>query len=269
MIYYTDPIQDFDLTQYKRHFTFGCCFTNYYWPSWADVIANAMPDAGYVNTAKPGAGNSYILAKLSQALRYYNIGEDDLVTIMWTSFYRQDRYREGEGWKNPGNIYTQDDIPMEVVVKHLDDTMGFAVRDYAIVDTATNMLKNHSCDSIMMWGVEPSRNDYYGLSQTPNEETDWSNLQVFYKDLDQIILPDLLGTGCGGHWAETFSFKDDQGNSRVDYHPKTETYYNYLKKIGFNLPEDTGSWEQECDRYTEAVELESQLQYLHKWFDLA
>ena len=69
MIYNTDTIQDLDLTQYKRHFTFGCSFTNYYWPSWADVIANAMPDAGYVNTAKPGAGNSYIVAKLSQALR--------------------------------------------------------------------------------------------------------------------------------------------------------------------------------------------------------
>ena len=82
MIYNSNNITNLDLKKYNRHFSFGCSFTNYYWPTWADLISHDMPGTHYVNTAKPGAGNSYILAKLSQAMRYYNIGEGDLVSVM-------------------------------------------------------------------------------------------------------------------------------------------------------------------------------------------
>ena len=265
MIYNTQNIKDLDLKKYKRHFAFGCSFTNYYWPTWADVIAQEMPDAGYVNTGKPGAGNSYILAKLSQAMRYYNIGEDDLVTIMWTTFYRQDSYKEN-AWHTPGNIYTQDTIPLDVVTTYLDDTTGFAVRDFAIVDTAMKMLESQPFDSISMWGVDPVKQDYYGLSQTPEQETDCTGLQIFYNDLREQILPDLLCRGCEGSWAETFKFKDHEGNDQADYHPKTKTYYNYLNRIGFNLSSGTGEWADTCDAHTEAIEL-NPLNLLHDWFD--
>jgi hypothetical protein len=265
MIYNTKNIKNIDLKKYKRHFSFGCSFTNYYWPTWADVLQEEMPDAGYVNTAKPGAGNSYILAKLSQAMRYYNIGEDDLVTIMWTTFYRQDSFKEGQ-WRTPGNIYTQNDIPIDFVVKYLDDTVGFHTRDYTIVDTAMRMLATQPFDSVSMWGVDPGKQDYYGLSQKPEESKDYTGLQVFYKDLNKDILPDLLCRGCEGSWAETFSFKDHEGNPSVDYHPKTKTYYNYLNKIGFNLSSETGQWADQCDERTEAIE-ERPEHLLHSWFN--
>ena len=266
MIYNTQNIKDLDLKKYKRHFAFGCSFTNYYWPTWADVITHEMPDAGYVNTGKPGAGNTYILSKLSQAMRYYNIGEDDLVTIMWTTFYRQDSFKDND-WKTPGNIYSQSDIPLEIVNKYLSDTKGFAVRDYAIVDTAMNMLESQSFDSISMWGVDPDMQDYYGLSQTPDLSNDYTDLNIFYNDLRNQILPDLLNRGCGGSWAETFAFNDHEGNPSVDYHPKTKTYYDYLNKIGFNLSSETGEWASSCDTHTEAIE-ERPEQLLHAWFDL-
>ncbi len=266
MIYNTENINNIDLKKYKRHFSFGCSFTNYYWPTWADVIAHEMPDAGYINTAKPGAGNSYILAKLSQAIRYYNIGEDDLVTVMWTTMYRQDSFKQGE-WKTPGNIFSQGDIPMEIVFRHLDDTVGFATRDYAIIDTATNMLKPQSFDTVMLWGVDPNQQDYYGLSQHPSAERDWTALQVFYKDLDTQILPGLLEVGCGGSWGQTFTFNDHEGNERIDYHPKTATYTNYLNKVGFNLSSETCEWADMCDKQTASIQNESELQYLHKWYN--
>ena len=32
----------FDWTKYKRFFTFGCSFTCYMWPTWADIISKEM-----------------------------------------------------------------------------------------------------------------------------------------------------------------------------------------------------------------------------------
>mgnify|MGYP003630184680 CR=1 FL=1 len=268
MIYNTQNIQDLNVKNYKRLFAFGCSFTNYYWPTWADVIAHDMPGAHYTNTGKAGAGNTYILAQLSQAMQYYNIGEDDLVCIMWTSFYRQDSYRKGK-WNVPGNIYSQDLIPHDVVTQHLDDTVGFAQRDYAIIDTATKMLDNAPFDSVAMWGVDPTLNDHYGLSQHPEENRDWTDLLVFYKDLNNSILPDLLGVGCNGNWTETFSFKNDQHQEQPDYHPMTSTYYNYLEKVGFKLSDETKQWASECDMQTHQTQFQDDLRHLHKGFKLA
>ena len=266
MIYNNNNITELDLKKYNRHFVFGCSFTNYYWPTWADILTKEMPGVNYINTAKPGAGNSYILAKLSQAMRYYNIGEGDLVSIMWTTFYRQDRFQEGE-WQTPGNIYTQNTVPIETVEKYYDDTFGFAQRDFALIDTAVNMMAGQEYDSLMMWGVSPDKQDYYGLSQHWDKETDCSSLKSLYKNLENSILPDLLTVGCNEHWAETFSFTQPDGSSQVDYHPKTKTYYNYLKTIGINLSEETGAWADECDAHTTSVESSEDLDYLHKWFN--
>ena len=51
-------IQSLDPKKYKRFFAFGCSFTNYYWPTWADIIG--QDSNFYENWAQPGAGNHFI-----------------------------------------------------------------------------------------------------------------------------------------------------------------------------------------------------------------
>lgn len=266
MIYNKQNVHTLDVKQYKRIFAFGCSFTNYYWPTWADLIAHENPTADYVNRAMPGAGNQFILTNLNQAIKFFNIGENDLVLIMWSTFYRHDSYRNHR-WHTPGNIYSQDNIPHDVVLKHLDDVRGFAIKDLAIIDTTTRMLESQDFDSVTMWGVSPQLQNYYGLSQHPEVETNWKDVEVMYKDLDNTILPDLLGTGCNGNWAETFEFLNADGSSYIDYHPKTENYYTYLKKIGINLSDSTATWAKECDEYTASIKQRDQLNYIHKWYE--
>tara|TARA_B100000674_G_C37813182_1_gene902079 strand:- start:7 stop:813 length:807 start_codon:yes stop_codon:yes gene_type:complete len=266
MIYNTQNINTFDIKKYNRIFAFGCSFTNYCWPTWADIIAHENLKADYINRAMPGAGNSFILAHLSQAIRYHNIGADDLVTIMWSTFYRHDSYREGK-WHIPGNIYSQYDIPHSVLINHLNDTRGFAIQDFAIIDTATKMLDGADFDSIAMWGVSPSLQNYYGLSQHPECEEQWKDVELLYKDLDNHILPDLLGTGCEGEWAETFTFKKQDNSDYIDYHPKTSKYAEYLEKIGLALTDDTKQWAHQCDEHTANIVYQDDLNYLHKWYE--
>jgi hypothetical protein len=266
MNYNRQNIHTLDIKKYNRIFAFGCSLTNYYWPTWADLIAHENPTADYNNRAMPGAGNSFIVAHLSQAIRYFNIGENDLVTIMWSTFYRHDSYRDMR-WHTPGNIYSQSDVPHGVVMDYLNDTRGFAIQDLALIDTTTRMLQGVDFDSVAMWGVSPQLQNYYGLSQHPECELEWKDVELLYKDLDNSILPDLLGTGCDGHWAETFSFKNHLGEDQVDYHPKTVKYAEYLEKIGIQLSDSTKQWAQQCDEQTASIVNQDQLRHLHKWYE--
>jgi hypothetical protein len=56
-----------DFTKYKRFFAFGCSFTCYIWPTWADVVSKEMPQAKFYNLGKTGAGNLCISSKVAEA----------------------------------------------------------------------------------------------------------------------------------------------------------------------------------------------------------
>jgi len=89
----------------KRIFAFGCSFTKYHYPTWADIIiSNGIYDESY-NMGRSGAGNQYIVTKLWEANALYNFCETDTILIGWTYFGREDRYIEDSGWHTPGNSY--------------------------------------------------------------------------------------------------------------------------------------------------------------------
>lgn len=88
----------------KRLFVFGCSYTYYSFPTWADIIAY---DTGleYYNYGKPGLGNVGIQCRFLEAKLKHNITKDDLVIVSWTSWCREDRYINND-WKAHGNIMT-------------------------------------------------------------------------------------------------------------------------------------------------------------------
>lgn len=88
---------------YKRIFTFGCSFSSYCWPTWADIIAIQTKIPVY-NGAIAGLGNVGILHRILEYDLKFNFTDDDLILVMWTSWCREDRFLEG-GWKAMGNVF--------------------------------------------------------------------------------------------------------------------------------------------------------------------
>ncbi len=85
----------------KRLITFGCSFTDYSWPTWADIIAL---DRGieYENWAVGGGGNQQIARRaLYRMTRGFEPG--DAVMIQWTSITREDRFRVNR-WIAEGSV---------------------------------------------------------------------------------------------------------------------------------------------------------------------
>lgn len=220
---------------YKRIFSFGCSFTNYKWPTWADVISFDYPEAEYYNFGKSGGGNLFILSTLMAANKKYRFTQDDLVLVMWSTFSREDRYIQN-GWETPGNIFTQGYYNQEFVKKYVC-VKGCIVRDLALISSGEITLNALPCDAIMLKSVDP---DY---DERMFDGNAFHEVISLYKDtIDNMpaTLYSFATNGCGGwingHWYHW----PNVGNSTpekpfLDYHPNPKMYSEYLTSIGIKV----------------------------------
>ena len=127
----------------SKMFAFGCSFTAYGWPTWADILGSEY--GYYENWGHSGAGNQYIFNSLIEASTH--ISKDDHVYIMWSTVVREDRWRGGK-WHTPGSIYKQT-IYDDGYVKYVDPTGNF-IRDCYLIRAARMVLENIGCKYTFM-----------------------------------------------------------------------------------------------------------------------
>lgn len=238
-------VSQIDLKKIKRYFAFGCSFVNYRWPTWCDLLHRETENCEYFNTGKSGAGNQYIATQVNHYLNTFNPGKNDLITIMWTGFYREDFYVRGT-WKTPGNIYTQDEIP-ETYIDQFADNRGYSIRDLMLVDYTIRALKELEVPVCMMWSVPPKKQNSYSGVMGENSEEPIFDLLAGYRHLTAYMLPELheFCTDDEGSWPNEYVYKDCEGDLFPDYHPSVLTYSKYLNHIGFKLSEDTENYVKE------------------------
>lgn len=120
------------LTKKSRIFAFGCSFTEFPWPTWADiVIAHAESEGAWgENWGRVGAGNLFIASRIWECNAKNKFTPDDYVFVCWSALNREDRYVDGS-WQTPGlvneHIYTR-----EFIEKYAD-TAFYAMRDSALI----------------------------------------------------------------------------------------------------------------------------------------
>lgn len=91
--------------KFKRIFAFGCSFTAYHWPTWADIIAYDLK-LPFSNWGLGGLGNFGIQARLVECDLKNNLDEDDLVLLLWSGWNREDRFNISKGgWICGGCIF--------------------------------------------------------------------------------------------------------------------------------------------------------------------
>jgi hypothetical protein len=85
-----------------RLITFGCSFTDYSWPTWADIMARDL-DCEYENWAIGGGGNQQIARRILYRDQQFGWQPDDIVLVQWTSITREDRFYETQ-WVSQGSV---------------------------------------------------------------------------------------------------------------------------------------------------------------------
>ena len=114
----------------SRLFTFGCSFTRYCWPTWAEIMALDFHQCQ--NWGHVGGGNHFIFYSLIEAIAREKIQTSDTVAIMWTSVGREDRWLDGR-WFLQGSIYNSD-YPKNYKDEFTDPT-GFLITSVTLKET--------------------------------------------------------------------------------------------------------------------------------------
>lgn len=132
-----------------RLFTFGCSFTQYIWPTWADILGANF--SYYENWGRAGAGNTYIYHSIIECLATQKINSNDTVIIMWTAADREDKYLNGN-WVNYGPLQHNSTKKLsKQYIKDYYDLKGFLLRDLGLIIGIKNILENQKIPYEFLW----------------------------------------------------------------------------------------------------------------------
>lgn len=185
----------------SRLFTFGCSFTNYFWPTWADILARQHDQ--HQNWARSGAGNHFVFNSLVECHKRNKITQDDTVGIMWSSIAREDRYVEGRGWIVTGTI-ADTDVYDKKWVEEFADPMGFLLRDLAFVAAAKQMLDSIGCRYFLCSIVPfPCYDDWWQRFFSPEKKI----LELYHDDVS-AVRPSVYETVFAKDWYSREGYVD-------------------------------------------------------------
>lgn len=118
-----------------RLFTFGCSFTKYHYPTWADLLGKEWEY--FENWGSIGSGNSYIFHSVIECCQRNNLGPNDTVIMLWSGLTRMDFYQH-RSWRTFRDLSLNnysDDIP-----QHCPD--GYEINSFSLMDAIHNTLEN-------------------------------------------------------------------------------------------------------------------------------
>ena len=225
-------MNDIDFSKYKRFFAFGCSFTHYIYPTWADIISVEMPHAEYYNLGASGSGNLRISNRIAQANCKFKFCETDLIMVMWSTAYREDRYVE-DNWLSAGNVYTQAHAYDKNFVKNYCDPEGFMIRDMAILELTNGYLKGLPCDSYQ-----------FSIARLTSESDEKMADMKAVRFMDKLnsIYPNTLSNIIPPSVMETINVRPRRWVGmnepiHVESHPDTGQYYKFLQHVNLPLTE--------------------------------
>lgn len=208
----------------KRFFAFGCSFTNYEYPTWADIIAYDL-EVDFYNYAKSGAGNQYIFNTIMQADSFYNFNEDDLIIVQWSSVSREDRYKDSK-WITPGNIYTQATYDSKYVAKWANFE-GYLIRDFALIKAASEFLQNKKIQYHTL-SMAPLATTYNQWENSVQVTQHISNMINLYKSYLDKILPSFYQVLWNGSIQHKVEEENRLYSKMVNCHPTVLEHYKFL-----------------------------------------
>ena len=210
----------------SRLFTFGCSFTRYHWPTWADILGQSFDK--FYNWGNRGAGNAQIFHRLSECIVKETFDNTDVIVVQWTDYHRFDFHNWNkqipESWYVGGNLLLDDptDMIKALVYGKTWNEKSYQLYSYNLIHGALALVKNLNCKVIFVMA--------HDLRQDVNTD-DFLN----YKDLftDTIwVDKDLYNWTCNNNDMR-LSFLDDYVNNKSvpDMHPTPMMYYHWLDKF--------------------------------------
>lgn len=182
--------------------TFGCSYTNYYWPTWSDLLGYQFDD--YQNWAISGLGNNAIMQRVNESCTSNTLNKDDVVVVQFTDFNRLDLHSMGivpfGNWRAGGNIWMKP--TEEPWIRNTWNEESYMYMAHNYISMTINFLKNLPCKWAITSSIDvPSLikdkdfvhnksiyNNWVQPIQTYADDFKSPIVNVAYKDSDSISL---------------------------------------------------------------------------------
>ena len=257
-------LSQLNTSKYNRFFVIGCSFTEWHWPTWANLIAEEHPHLEFISFAKPGQGNTYISTMLNQLSYSHNLCETDLVGILWSTFHRRDYYTSLTGISPLKDIVKN--VNQEVVTHNLHNwnmhgdsihsqlhnndvgfcDRGFLIRDLAIIDNTTKIIEQAPYTAFQMFSVEPEKQNSYDLTLSKHLQRNNDDVLSMYSHLNSKMASktSLFKEMNYDFTVPTVTWipshiPEDSHQTENDYHPSSSIYCQFLQNNGYKVTQHT------------------------------
>lgn len=238
----------------KRFFAFGCSFTKYVWPTWADLLGQDFKES--YNYGFPGVGNRAIMERVMEAHARHKFTQDDVVVIQWSSHIRFDWHMPVDltkigrpriyGWQTSGSVYSP--MNSELFPKQWHDIFfneeSYMMHSLNAIMAVTNLLKLINCSWYMtaMRDLETLHSDATSIvsdKSTINRDKNalWEtfpDLRIYkeslFDDLSDKWLPSIEPWLTQNSKEEYYTFLDKKGNPWEEGHPSVEQQVDWMTK---------------------------------------
>lgn len=223
-------MQDLMLQKYDRFFSFGCSFTQYHWPTWADVIGMHFDYDNFYNYGRCGAGNYFIAHSVLEADLIHKFTEKDLLMIMFTGCVRRDQLvqkNESMHWQTPGNVYYNAWYDKQFLKKYWSDAHGF-LRDITIIKLLINYLQNHNYSFHLMSMVPLADLLEHPEHPLPDQLKSYNSSEL------DIVKSDIRTTIFNGDWSTRqprATYPTPWEKQFVDNHAHPNEHLEYLETL--------------------------------------
>lgn len=210
----------------RRLFTFGCSFTQYFWPTWADILGQEFDS--FENWGKLGGGNQFIFNSVIECSLRNTLTSNDTVAIMWTNVTREDRYIK-DNWETHGNVFTTYFYSPEFLHRYFD-IKGCFIRDLAAIHAIKKYLEKLNVKTIFLSMVPMQNYDQYTVVQSAEAQ----QIIDLYKSTLEYIRPSV--------YEKVFNFK--WRPLEQDMHPTPTEHLKYLDEVvpEIKISDRTRSW---------------------------
>ena len=252
-----------NFSEYNRFFTLGCSFTNWHWPTWANLLHKEYPHLKLYNYAKPALGNSYIAVMLDQLDKHYELQRTDLVAICWSTFGRNSVYQTSDikrmirnheqdyfdhtspdNWNSLGDTYAS----MEHH-KNLDCDRGRLIKDLSTISLVSNMLTHANFSAFQFYSIGPEQQSEYDIGIYSTKKDDIFDMYAglhtkmihhsMHSEFGLVTDPANPNYVYNSNWGE---------ENHADTHPTATQYAHYLNSAGFMLSSKTFNYAEKCHK---------------------
>jgi hypothetical protein len=262
----------------SRLFTFGCSFTRYHYPTWADIVSKNFSE--FQNWGRAGAGNNFILNSLNECDLRNKLGTNDTVIIMWAGLSRIDYYQINN-WAHMHQRY----YDLKSTEYPYSCPQGYEMLSYAWMTSAVHVLNQIGCKWKMFQFIQPetesdafalytpmlsnivyapfaANSQPYTLSPKSRIQVDdlfhrlkgkdWPGLEsILDGSFESLMLGDFIKNECKEFLA---AVKKDQSISsgifnKLDQHPSPNTHLKWVEKnlSEYSIDEKTKQWVSHID----------------------